>query len=66
MKMEPVSALQIFTFLFLMLGPFKVVGPFAKITERAEPGLARRIALVSIPSTVITRHTERHSGVRPR
>jgi multiple antibiotic resistance protein len=43
--MEPVSALQIFTFLFLMLGPFKVVGPFAKITERAEPRLARRIAL---------------------
>jgi multiple antibiotic resistance protein len=43
--MEPVSALQIFTFLFLMLGPFKVVGPFAKITERADPRLARRIAL---------------------
>jgi len=45
MKMEPVSALQIFTFLFLMLGPFKVVGPFAKITERADPRLARQIAL---------------------
>jgi len=45
MKMEPVSALYIFTFLFLMLGPFKVVGLFAKITERADPRLARRIAL---------------------
>ena len=43
--MEPVPALQIFTFLFLMLGLFKVVGPFAKITERAEPRLAHRIAL---------------------
>ena len=42
---KPVPTLQIFTFLFLMLGPFKVVGPFAKITERAEPRLARSIAV---------------------
>ena len=43
--MQPVPTLQIFTFLFLMLGPFKVVGPFTKITERAEPRLARSIAV---------------------
>ena len=43
--MKPVPTLQIFTFLFLMLGPFKVIGPFAKLTERAEPRLARSIAV---------------------
>jgi multiple antibiotic resistance protein len=42
---KPVPVSQIFTFLFLMLGPFKILGPFAKITQRADPGLARRIAL---------------------
>lgn len=34
-----------FTFLFLMLGPFKIIGPFAKITKNAEPALTRRIAI---------------------
>ena len=24
---------QIFTFLFLMLGPFKIIGPFAKVSR---------------------------------
>ena len=43
--MKPVPTLQIFTFLFLMLGPFKVIGPFAKLTERAEPRLASSIAV---------------------
>lgn len=36
---------QVFTFLFLMLGPFKIIGPFAKITKGADPATARRIAL---------------------
>jgi multiple antibiotic resistance protein len=36
--------IQIFTFLFLMLGPFKIIGPFAKITQGADPKLTRRIA----------------------
>ena len=40
--------IQIFTFLFLMLGPFKIVGPFAKITQAADPVLTRKIALHSI------------------
>jgi multiple antibiotic resistance protein len=36
--------MQIFTFLFLMLGPFKIIGPFAKITQGADPKLTRQIA----------------------
>ncbi len=39
---------QIFTFLFLMLGPFKIIGPFVKITEHANPHLMRMIALRAI------------------
>lgn len=44
--MFPVA--QIFTFLFLMLGPFKIIGPFSKLTKGADPDLARQIALLSI------------------
>jgi multiple antibiotic resistance protein len=40
--------MQIITFLFLMLGPFKIVGPFAKITQGAEPVLIRKLAIRSI------------------
>jgi multiple antibiotic resistance protein len=36
---------QIFTILFLMLGPFKLVGPFLKVTQGADIRLARRVAL---------------------
>lgn len=36
--------LQIFSFLFLMLGPFKVIAPFVKITMNATPELTRHIA----------------------
>jgi multiple antibiotic resistance protein len=36
---------QVFTFLFLMLGPFKIIGPFAMVTQGADPALTRRIAL---------------------
>ncbi len=43
MTMPPAS--QIFTFLFLMLGPIKIIGPFAKLTQAADVGLARRLAL---------------------
>lgn len=37
--------MQLFTFLFLMLGPFKIVGPFAKITKNATPAFSRQIAI---------------------
>jgi multiple antibiotic resistance protein len=36
---------QIFTFLFLMLGPFKMLGPFTRITMGEDPKLTRQIAL---------------------
>jgi multiple antibiotic resistance protein len=38
---------RIFTFLFLMLGPIKIVDPFGKITQGADPALVRRIALLA-------------------
>lgn len=37
--------MQIFSFLFLMLGPFKIIGPYARLTRNATPELARNIAL---------------------
>jgi len=36
---------QVFTFLFLMLGPFKIIAPFAEITRGADAGVTRRIAI---------------------
>lgn len=35
---------QIFAFLFLMLGPFKILGPFTRITRGADAKLANQIA----------------------
>jgi multiple antibiotic resistance protein len=43
-----IDYMQVFTFLFLMLGPFKVIGPFAKITQGADPVLIRKIAVRAI------------------
>lgn len=43
LKTFPVT--HIFTFLFLMLGPFKIIGPFAKMTKGADVALARKIAM---------------------
>lgn len=43
--MERIPLAQIFTLLFLMLGPFKVIGPFARITRGADAAFTRRIAL---------------------
>jgi small neutral amino acid transporter SnatA (MarC family) len=42
--MKPLPIDQIFTLLFLMLGPFKLIGPFAKATRGADRGLVRQIA----------------------
>jgi multiple antibiotic resistance protein len=36
---------HVFTFLFLMLGPFKIIGPFAKITKGTDAATTRQIAL---------------------
>jgi multiple antibiotic resistance protein len=38
---------QIFTFLFLMLGPFKIIGPFAQVTQGADATTTRHIALLA-------------------
>jgi multiple antibiotic resistance protein len=46
LKRFPIA--QIFTFLFLMLGPIKVIGPFAKITRGADAALTNQIALRAI------------------
>lgn len=43
-----IETAQIFTFLFLMLGPFKIIGPFAKMTEHASPELIRQLSLRAI------------------
>lgn len=37
-----------FTVLFLMLGPFKIVGPFHEITAATPPSLSRQIAVRAI------------------
>jgi hypothetical protein len=36
--MSPIPVVQIFTFLFLMLGPIKIIGPFAKSLRGPSPG----------------------------
>ena len=38
---------KIFTVLFLMLGPFKIIGPFAMMTRGLDLALTRRIALLA-------------------
>jgi multiple antibiotic resistance protein len=39
---------HIFTILFLMLGPFKIIGPYTKITTGADPALARKVAIRAV------------------
>ncbi len=41
------SLAKVFALLFLMLGPFKIVGPFARLTQGAEPTYVRRLALLA-------------------
>jgi multiple antibiotic resistance protein len=45
---QDLAPAQIFTVLFLMLGPFKIIGPFTQLTKGADARLAHRIAWVSI------------------
>lgn len=44
---------QIYFFLFLMLGPFKIIGPFAKMTQHANPQLVRQLATRSILFSIL-------------
>ncbi len=46
--MSHFSLEQVFTFLLLMLGPFKIIGPFARITYGADTVLAGRLALRAV------------------
>ena len=45
LPLKQFPAAQVFTFLFLMLGPFKIIGPFAKVTKGADARLTRQIAV---------------------
>jgi len=45
---------QLFLLLFLMLGPFKILGPFVKITKNADLVLLRKIALRAILFSIIS------------
>ena len=45
---------QIFMILFLMLGPFKIIGPFVKITKNADPLLTRKIAVRAIIYSIVS------------
>jgi multiple antibiotic resistance protein len=39
---------QIFFFLFLMLGPFKILGPFVQMTQHTTPAFTRQLAIRAI------------------
>jgi small neutral amino acid transporter SnatA (MarC family) len=40
-----VSITEMFTFLFLMLGPIKILGPFVQMTRKGDPAFAKRLAI---------------------
>ena len=46
--MKAFALADVFTFFFLMLGPIKIIGPFAKTTQAADSTLARQIAVRAI------------------
>jgi len=45
---DPFSPNKVFTFLFVMIGPLKVIGPFAKMTAGWDRRLKRRLAFQAI------------------
>jgi len=49
-----VNNAQLFLLLFLMLGPFKVLGPFVKITKNADLALLRKIAYKAILFSIVS------------
>ena len=50
---DPFSPSKVFTFLFVMIGPLKVIGPFAKMTAGWDRGLKRRLAFRAITIAAI-------------
>lgn len=53
-EMQHFSTAKIFTFLFLMLGPFKIIGPFTGVTKGADAALTRKVAFLAILFASIT------------
>lgn len=51
-QMKPIPMDQIVTFLFLMLGPIKIIGPFAKPTQTAAPAPGVAITPIAFPAIV--------------
>ena len=51
--MQPLSTEEVLTVLFLMLGPFKIIGPFARLTEGADRAFVRRLAFRAILYSVV-------------
>lgn len=47
-QVRPIPFSQIVTFLFLMLGPIKIIGPFSKATQAADAKLTHQIAFRAI------------------
>ena len=53
--MEPeLSASEIFLFFFIVLGPLKMLAPFAHLTAAADTGLTRRVALRAFAISSVT------------
>ncbi|MFH0341004.1 MAG: MarC family protein [Chromatiales bacterium] len=51
---EPIGLQKIFAFLFLMLGPLKILGPFVKMTQGADQPLCRQLAVRAFFVATIT------------
>ena len=56
---------KVFTFLFVMIGPLKVIGPFAKMTAGWDPGLTRRLAFQAIGIAAVGAFAAATVGSRP-
>ena len=50
---ETISLGQVFTVIFVMLGPLKILGPFAARSRDMEAGVVRRIALLAFVLALI-------------
>jgi small neutral amino acid transporter SnatA (MarC family) len=43
--LHTVTMTEMFTFLFLMLGPIKILGPFVRLTQKGDEAFAKRLAV---------------------
>ena len=49
----PVGLSAVFTLFFVMLGPLKILGPFAKQTHEMEAGAMRKLAFQSFALAIV-------------